>query len=85
MIKVCTGLDIKQDAISKTTRAKRAGGMSQIVECLPSKHKALSSNPAGVEDTYRDSEIVTANFPELKTVMSSETKNVRRVPRRTKF
>jgi hypothetical protein len=23
----------------------RAGGMAQVVECLPSKHKALCSNP----------------------------------------
>jgi hypothetical protein len=33
------------DPISKITRAKRVGGIAQAVECLPSKHKALSSNP----------------------------------------
>jgi hypothetical protein len=62
-------LDIKQDAISKITNAKKkregkgkgrggvgegegegnAGGMAQVVECLPSKHRALSSNPSTVE------------------------------------
>jgi hypothetical protein len=24
---------------------KQAGGVARVVECLPSKHKALSSNP----------------------------------------
>jgi hypothetical protein len=27
------------------TKAKRAGGMAQVIEHLPSKLKALSSNP----------------------------------------
>jgi hypothetical protein len=35
----------KQNPISKITRAKRIGGMAQAVEYVPSKHKALSSNP----------------------------------------
>jgi hypothetical protein len=30
------------DPILKITNAKRAGGVAQIVMCLPSKHKALS-------------------------------------------
>jgi hypothetical protein len=30
----------------KTARAKRAGGVAQVVECLPCKCKALSSNPS---------------------------------------
>jgi hypothetical protein len=34
----------KQD--SKATRAKRAGGMTQVVESLSHKCKALSSNPS---------------------------------------
>jgi hypothetical protein len=29
----------KQDPISKITRAKRSGGMAQVVEGLPSKYK----------------------------------------------
>jgi hypothetical protein len=29
----------------KKSKQKRAGGMPQAVECLPSKLKALSSNP----------------------------------------
>jgi hypothetical protein len=35
----------KQDPISETTRAKSVGGMTQAVECLPSKSKVLSANP----------------------------------------
>jgi hypothetical protein len=30
---------------SKIIRKKRAGNMDQMLECLPSKHKALSLNP----------------------------------------
>jgi hypothetical protein len=33
-----------RDPISKITIAKRAGGMAQAVERLPTKHKALNSN-----------------------------------------
>jgi hypothetical protein len=39
-----TGVGTKEDTISKITRAKRAGGMAQVVECLLSKCEALSSN-----------------------------------------
>jgi hypothetical protein len=35
-----------QDPNSKITKAKRAGGMAQVVEHLHSKCKALSSNPS---------------------------------------
>jgi hypothetical protein len=31
--------------MSKITRVKRAGGVAQVVELLPSKHEALNSNP----------------------------------------
>jgi hypothetical protein len=34
----------KQDPFSKVTRAKRAGHVTQVIELLPSKHEALSSN-----------------------------------------
>jgi hypothetical protein len=34
----------KRDPISKVTKAKRAGGAAQEVECLPSMCEALSSN-----------------------------------------
>jgi hypothetical protein len=44
MVQVCPGK--KQDPIPKTTRAKRAGRMAQMVECLPSKREALNSNPS---------------------------------------
>jgi hypothetical protein len=36
----------KQDPISKITNAKRAGGVAQVVELLPSKCKALNSSPS---------------------------------------
>jgi hypothetical protein len=36
----------KQETISKITRERRAGGMTQAVEHLPGKFKALSSNPS---------------------------------------
>jgi hypothetical protein len=35
-----------QYSTSKTIKAKRAGGRAQVVESLPSKHKALSSIPS---------------------------------------
>jgi hypothetical protein len=38
--------DIKQDSISKVTKAKRTGGGTQVVEHLPSNHEAPSSNPS---------------------------------------
>jgi hypothetical protein len=44
-IVVQTGLGKKQECISKITRAKRAGGMAQEGECLPSNRKSLSSKP----------------------------------------
>jgi hypothetical protein len=33
------------DPIRKITKARRAGGMAEVVECLPSKCKSLSFNP----------------------------------------
>jgi hypothetical protein len=44
-ILVQDGLDKKCLSISKIIRAKMAAGRIQPVECLPSKLKALSSNP----------------------------------------
>jgi hypothetical protein len=34
-----------RDPIQNITKGKKAGGMVQVVECLASKCKALSSNP----------------------------------------
>jgi hypothetical protein len=34
-----------QDPIQKITKAKRAGSVAQVLECLPSKYKALNSIP----------------------------------------
>jgi hypothetical protein len=41
---------IKQDLISKITRAKRVKSIAQVVEHLPSKHEAPSSNPSIVKE-----------------------------------
>jgi hypothetical protein len=40
---VQAGLGKKRDPIPKIARTKRDGGMAQVIECLPSKHKALSA------------------------------------------
>jgi hypothetical protein len=40
------GLGKKRDPISKITREKRPRVMAQVVEHLPSKCQALSSNPS---------------------------------------
>jgi hypothetical protein len=45
-IMVQVDLGKKQEPISKTMRAKRAGGTVQVVEHPPSKQEALSSNPS---------------------------------------
>jgi hypothetical protein len=37
-------LGIKRELISKIIRAKHADRVAQVVESLPSKHEALSSN-----------------------------------------
>jgi hypothetical protein len=45
-IMVQTGLGKKWGPISKTARARRAGGVAQAIEHLPSKHEATNSNPS---------------------------------------
>jgi hypothetical protein len=40
-----SGLGKKWNLTSKITRAKRAGAVAQMVECLCSKFEALTSNP----------------------------------------
>jgi hypothetical protein len=44
-IMVQAGLGVKRDPISKITKDKRAGGVAQVVKCLPNKCEALSSIP----------------------------------------
>jgi hypothetical protein len=44
-IEVQADASIKQESVSKITRAKRAAGVAIVVEHLPSKHEALNSNP----------------------------------------
>jgi hypothetical protein len=45
-IMVQVSLGIKQDPISKITRAKRASGVTQVVEHLLRTWEALSSTPS---------------------------------------
>jgi hypothetical protein len=45
-IVVQDGPDIKQDPNSKLANIKRAGRIVQVLVCLPSKHKVLSSMPS---------------------------------------
>jgi hypothetical protein len=40
----------KQVPISKITRVKRAGGIAQVVQCLPSQCETLSSNPNNIKN-----------------------------------
>jgi hypothetical protein len=42
-----------RDPISKITRAKRAGSVTQTAEQLPSQFKALSSNPSSAKKKKR--------------------------------
>jgi hypothetical protein len=51
MIQVGPG--IKQDPISKTTTAKRAGNMVQVVEHLHRKHKVLSKKNIGLQTSNK--------------------------------
>jgi hypothetical protein len=45
-IKVLGQTEQKQESLSeKHTRSQRAGGATQVVEHLPSKHQALNSSP----------------------------------------
>jgi hypothetical protein len=46
----------------KISNAKRAGGMAQEVEHLPSKCKALSSNPS----TAKNKKLINVIFPHLR-------------------
>jgi hypothetical protein len=39
-------LSTKQDPVSKITKAKMGWRVTQVVQHLPSKHKALPSNPS---------------------------------------
>jgi hypothetical protein len=44
-------LGTEQNSISKITKAKRAEAVTQGVECLPSKHETLNSNPSITKNT----------------------------------
>jgi hypothetical protein len=52
----------------KTNKAKRASGIVQGVECLPSKYKVLSSNSSTAK---KKKEI---SFPGLKKLIKSQSK-----------
>jgi hypothetical protein len=42
-------LDIKRDPVSNITREKKAASVAQVVESLPSKREAPSSNPSSAK------------------------------------
>jgi hypothetical protein len=46
----------------KNIRHKRAIGVFQVVECLPSKHEALSSNPITAKSIKNKKICLVANF-----------------------
>jgi hypothetical protein len=52
--------------MSKIIRAKRVGGMAPVVECLSSKHKALSSKPSTTKKTKQKK-------PQNKTTTTKKT------------
>jgi hypothetical protein len=41
---------IKQDLISKITNAIRAGGVAQVIGCLPSKRDIMSSTSRAIKN-----------------------------------
>jgi hypothetical protein len=53
------------DTISKTPLQKKAGGVAQVVECLPSKCQALTSypSPAKSKKTNVDKYMKTLETP----------------------
>jgi hypothetical protein len=42
-----------QELIEKITKAKRAGVVAQVIECLPRKQGALNSNPHTAKEKKR--------------------------------
>jgi hypothetical protein len=46
IVETSPGIKLTQDLISKITRTKGDGGVAQAIECLLSKHEALSLNPS---------------------------------------
>jgi hypothetical protein len=71
-----------QDPIWKNTQHKnRAGGVSQVIECLPSMHEALSLNPCakkkfGAGDMAQVVECLLANRTEFKPQYHSKKKSL---------
>jgi hypothetical protein len=52
----------KQDPIWKITKVKRARGVAQVVEYLPSKFEALSSNPNTAKKTKLAKQILLTAY-----------------------
>jgi hypothetical protein len=49
-----------QDPIQRITNTRRAGGMSQAVDYMPSKHKALSLNPVPQKTSLKKQKTVAS-------------------------
>jgi hypothetical protein len=50
------------DPISKITKAKWIGGVVHIVECLPSKHKVLSSNSTTSNNKKQEASVLNSIY-----------------------
>jgi hypothetical protein len=68
---VHTSPDKKRDPISKITNTKRAGDMTQVVEYLPGKHKALSSNKQKNKEIifFLNPALKNKKYPEIAAVI----------------
>jgi hypothetical protein len=44
---------MKQDLVSKLINAKSAGGVTQVAQHMPSKHKALRSNSCATKNKIK--------------------------------
>jgi hypothetical protein len=54
---------IKEDPISKISHTRRTGRVAQVVEGLPSKHKAQSLNPSTINQKKKKKRLLLAPQP----------------------
>jgi hypothetical protein len=54
-----TWVNIWRDIISKIPNTKRASRVAQVVECLPSKHEAMSPNPNTMKKKKKDIKFIS--------------------------
>jgi hypothetical protein len=66
-----SSLGYKHNPISKINKAKRAGGMAQVVESLPSKFRAMSSNPSTTKKKKRINDLKEDSNKQISEVGKS--------------